>query len=106
MSSLLNLFILSSSTPVRRFQPRHKSLYRSSRIRREVVALSLRVDHQEVKRHCWIMVKIDDAHSASLAAALATPPDLANAAASRDQVAGLGISRDEIDELQPLVIGP
>jgi hypothetical protein len=34
------------------------------------------------------------------------PPDLANATACRDQIAGLGVARYEIDELEPLVIGP
>jgi hypothetical protein len=98
---LLNLFILSSSTPVSRLQARHKPRTRSQRIRREVIAPSLRVDHQQVKRHCWIMVEINDADPASFAAARATPPDFANATASRDQIAGLGVSRYEIDELEP-----
>src|SRR5271169_3656884 len=98
--------MLSSSTPVRLFQPRHKPLYRSPRIRREVLAPCLRVDHQQVQRHCWIMIGVDDADSASLAAAAPTPPDLANAAARRDQVASLGVARYEIDELEPFVIGP
>ena len=58
--SLLNLFMLSS-TPVSLFQPRNKRLHHSPRIRREVVAPCLRVDHQQVKRHCRIMVEVDDA---------------------------------------------
>jgi hypothetical protein len=98
--------MLSSSTPVSRLQARHKPLYRSPRIRREVIAPSLRVDHQQVKRHCWIMVEINDADPASLAAALATPPDFANATGCWNQIAGLGVSRYEIDELDPLVFGP
>jgi hypothetical protein len=93
ISSLLNLFMLSSSTPISRFQARHKPLDRSPRIRREVIAPSLRVDHQQVKRHCRIMVEINDADPASLAVALATPPDFANATASRDQMADLRVSR-------------
>src|ERR1700730_5414014 len=97
--SLLNLFMMSSSTPGRLFQPRHKPLYRSPRIRREVIAPCLRVDHQQVKWHCLIMVEIDDANPASLAAAVPTPPDLADATARRDQIAGLGVPRYEIDEL-------
>ncbi len=40
----------------------------------EVLALCLRVDHQQIKRHCWIIVEIDDAGPASLAPALTTPP--------------------------------
>jgi hypothetical protein len=31
-------------------------VYRSPRIRREVIALCLRVDHHQVKRHCRIMI--------------------------------------------------
>jgi hypothetical protein len=34
--------------------------------------------------------KVDDAHSASLAAAVPTPPDLADAPTRWDQIAGLG----------------
>jgi hypothetical protein len=52
------------------------------------------------------MVEINDADPASLAAALATPPEFANATASRDEIAGLGVSRYEIDELEPFVLGP
>src|ERR1700730_2198537 len=106
ISSLLNLFMLSSSTPVRRFQPRHKPLHRSPRIRREVIAPCLRVDHQQVKRHSGVVKEINHSHSASLAAAAPTAPDLANAAARRDQVASLGVARYEIDELEALVVGP
>src|SRR5438552_2160943 len=106
MSSLLNLFMLSSSTPVRRFQPRHKPLHRAPRIRREVIAPCLRIEHQQVKRHPWIMVEVDDANAASFAAALPTPPDLTDAAGCGDNVTGLGVARYEIDELEPLVIGP
>jgi len=51
------------------------------------------------------MVEVDDADSASLAAALPPPPDLANATACRDQIAGLGVARYEIDELEALVGG-
>jgi hypothetical protein len=98
--------MLSSSTPISRFLARRKLLHRSPRIRREVIAPCLRVDHQQVKRHCRIVIEINDADPASLAAALATPPDFANATGSRDQIAGLGVSRDEIDELEPLVVGP
>jgi hypothetical protein len=91
---------------VRRFQPRYKPLYRSPRIRREVISLCLRVNHQQIKRHSWIVVEINDADSASLPAAMPTPPDLADATASRDPIAGLGVARYEIDEIKPLVIGP
>src|SRR5437667_73128 len=73
--SLLKLFILSSLAPVSVFQPRYKCLYRSPRVRREVIAPRLRVDHQQVKRHSRIMVEVDDADPASLAAALPTPPE-------------------------------
>ena len=41
---------------------------------------------------------------ASLAAAVPTPPDLADATARRDQIAGLGVARYEIDEPEPFVI--
>jgi hypothetical protein len=51
------------------------------------------------------MVKVDDADSASLAAAVPTPPDFADATARRDQIAGLGAARYEIDELEALVGG-
>src|ERR1700746_575045 len=91
ISSLLNLFMLSSSTPVRRFEPRHEALYRSLRIRREVVAPCLSVDHQQVKRHCRIVIEVNDAHPTSLAATVPSPSDLADAAACRDQVAGLRV---------------
>jgi len=97
--------MLSSSTPVHLFQPRYKRLYRSPRIRREVIALCLCVDHKEIKRHCRVMVEVNDANPASLAAAAATPPDLADATACGDQIAGLGVARYEIDKLEPLVIG-
>jgi hypothetical protein len=43
-------------------------------------------------------------HPASLATALATPPDFSNATACRDQIAGLGVSRDEIGELKPRLL--
>jgi hypothetical protein len=106
ISSLLNLFMLSLLTPVRRLQPRYKPLYRALRIRQEVIAPCLRIDHQQVKRHRWIMVEVNDAVPASLAAALSTPADLTDATACRDNVTGLGVARYEIDELEPLVIVP
>jgi len=52
------------------------------------------------------MVEINHSNSASLAAAAPTPPDLADATACRDQITGLGVARNEIDELEPLVLGP
>jgi hypothetical protein len=52
------------------------------------------------------MVEVYDADPASLAVAAPTPPDLANTAAGRDQIASLGVPRYEIHEAQPLVIGP
>src|SRR5438445_13148232 len=87
--------MLSSSTPVSLFQPRYKRLYRPPCVRRKVIESRLRVDHQQVKRHCRIMVEVNDTDSASLAAAVPTPPDLADATLAGIRSPASGLSRSE-----------
>src|SRR5437899_3088244 len=88
------------------FNPLGKFPHRFFRVRRNVRANRLRIDHEQIKRHVLIVEKVDDPSTPTFSGTLSAPPNFADSATVPDNVASLGISGYEINEGLPLIVTP
>jgi hypothetical protein len=88
------------------FNPLGKFPHRFFRVRRNVRANRLRIDHEQIERHLLVVEKVDDTGTPTFSGTLPAPPNFADSSTVPDNVASLGMPGYEINEGLPLIVAP